>query len=1063
MVATAHRFLHGRTPRTPEKQIWVLSGQVQDWFYHDLLRGCLTLRASLERWAMDGGLALTVMLDRNGILDFSGNDDEDDARHRFDASRSRRPPRYGSSRLQAPEAPAPAATDGAEDDPDAARRAQAAQQAREAAGGAGQAILNTAGRLTHLLQSPATPSLVIVDEFPELLRRLASNQQTATVAEDLVALVRNEWHGKIAHAHRLVFLSMNPQAMEAVLPRAHFRKVDWRNLEGPRTPEIRGAIERFTRRRSVAVQGIDAISRALESHGNLQVALTQVIRVVAAGERQVTLERVLQRPPLNEDEVRRVLREVDALTGLEEVKEKVRRLERNARTLRRKLLEGDPDLPDDSLHLVFTGGPGTGKTTVARLVARLYHALGLLPRDEVREVVASTLMSSNVGETRENMQRGLEEARGGVLFIDEAHQFGERESLQAREAVQALVPIAWNHRHEMVIVLAGYAERMHDFFAMDPGLERRFPPHGRMVFRDYLPHELWTMLERRIAARGYTLEAHAAARLRSVLERRARRRSFGNAGGVENLVAEVLERHGASPEASNRAITVEHLPPLVRRDEQALGAAMARLDEMVGLEPVRERIRSIMARLTFDLEEEEHGEGTGRVRIHPGNMLFTGPPGTGKTTVGELMAPLLCGIGVIDRPVGVLVSRGDLVGAYQGHSARAVRDVVDRARDGVMFVDEAYALVQGEGDTFGKEALDELVRQVTLAENEGTVFILAGYRDQLERLQGHNPGLLRRFPVEIEFPGFTPAACAAYARRLLEADRLQWEAGVPERVAALAAEAMTALGDRFGNAGWVNGLVGQATDRMRRRVVEAGVRPGDPSRRRLALADLPLPHALPEAPDWTPAAGAAALEGVRPAWRTLPREDLVDGVRACTFQVITLQGGGEMGSATAFFVTPDGLAATSAHVVEAAREVHVLCGPGGAPRPARVVRADRDLDLALLAVEGPAPGYLPLGESRALRPPAELVVVGYAHVRPGEEGRAVLARVVRNERRNPHVIETDGALEPGFSGGPAVAPEEGGVVGVVMGGHGPSAHRLVRAEQLRELLAGLGYHFEPGE
>jgi SpoVK/Ycf46/Vps4 family AAA+-type ATPase len=1074
MVSTAHRFLHGRTPRTPEKQIWVLSGQVQDWFFHDLLRGCLGLRKTLERWALDGGMALTVTLSRDGTLDFSGNDDEAEARRRFDAVRGRRPPRYGNSRRASSAAPSPASAaapetaegDGGEDDTDAARRAEAARQARDAAGGTGQAILNTAGRLTHLLQSTTTPSLVIVDELPELLRRLASNQQTASVAEDLVALVRNEWHGKLTHAHRLVFLSMNPAGMEAVLPRSHFRKVDWRSLEGPRASEIRAAIERLTRRRGVGVQGIDAIARALESHGNLQVALTPVIRVVAAGEPEVTLDRVLQRPSLNEDEVRRVLRELDALTGLEDVKEKLRRLERNARTLRRKLAEGDSNLPDDSLHLVFTGGPGTGKTTVARLVARLYHALGLLPRDEVREVVASTLMSSNVGETRENMQRALEEARGGVLFIDEAHQFGERESTQAREGVQALVPMAWNHRHEMVIILAGYAERMHDFFAMDPGLDRRFPPQGRMVFRDYLPGELWTILERKVAGRGFAIEAGAAVRLRNLLERRARRRSFGNAGGVDNLVAEVMERHGASPQSATRVLQVEHLPPLVRRDEQALAAALARLDGMVGLAPVRERIESIVARLAFDLEEEAHGEGTGRLLIHPGNMLFTGPPGTGKTTVGELMAQLLCGIGVIDRPVGVIASRGDLVAAYQGQSARAVRDVVDRARDGVLFVDEAYALVQGEGDTFGREALDELVRQVTLPENEGTVFILAGYRAEIQRLLGHNPGLLRRFPVEIEFPGFSPADCAEYARRLLGSQRLEWEAGVPERVATLAAEAQGELGARFGNAGWVEGVLGTATDRMRRRVLSAGLRPGDAGRRRLAVADLPPPRPAPAPPEWTPSADAAVLAGAREAWQAAPREDVVDEVLDCTFQVTTRQAGGETGFATAFFVTPDGLAVTSAHVVEGADAVHVLCGPGAAPRGARVVFADPDLDLALLAVDGGrAAGLrpcLPLGESRSIRPPAELVVVGYAHVNPGEAGRTVLARVVRNEARNAHVIETDGAIEPGFSGGPAVDPARGAVVGVVMGGYGPSATLLVRAEQLRAMLAGFGYRF-PGE
>lgn len=1062
VVSAAHRFLHGRTPRSPEKQIWVLSGQVQDWFYHNLLFGCMGLRQSLERWALDGGMALTVALDRNGTLDLSGNPDSAAAQQRFDSVRTRRPSRYGSRRQTvAPPAGSEPAEEAEDDGDDAAvsRRTQTARAAGEAAGGTGQAILNTAGRITHLLQSTAVPSLVIVEEFPELLRRLGANQATASVADDLVTVVRDDWHGRISHAHRLVFISMHPSGMKAVLPPTHFRKVEWRDLEGPRVPEIRAAISRFARRRSLPVRGIDTIAQVLESRGNLQMALTQVVRVAAAGEPEVTLERVLQRPALNEAEVRRVMEEMDALTGLDDVRDKLLRLESNARGLRRRLLAGNADVSDASLHMVFTGAPGTGKTTVARLVARLYHALGLLPRDEVREVVASTLMSSNVGETRENMQRALEEARGGVLFIDEAHQFGDRDSTQAREAVQALVPMAWNHRQEMVIILAGYADQMHDFWAMDPGLDRRFPMHGRIEFRDYSPAELWTILERMLAERRMTLDPQAAGRLRGVLERRAARGAFGNAGGVKNLLAEVIERHGASESADTPVIGLEHLPPLVSRDERARAAAMRTLDGMVGLAPVRERIDALVTRLVYDLEEEEHGQGTGRIHLHPGNMLFTGPPGTGKTTVGQVMAQLLFGIGVISRGTGMVASRADLVAGYTGQTALKVRAAVERARDGVLMIDEAYALVQGDGDEFGREALDELVRQVTAPENTGTVFILAGYRDDIHRLLARNAGLQRRFPVEIEFPGFTPEDCAEYARRILAREGLAWEPGVPARVADLAHEARAALGERFGNAGWVDPLVSAAADGMRRRVTAAGLRPGHPARRTVAEDDFPAPRRAPVPPPWEPRPDAAELAGEAPAWRTLSREELVDEVLAGTAQVLA-RAGGETRSATAFFVTADGVAATSAHVVAGAGEVTVFCGAARVPRPARVLHQDDDLDIALLSVaDAGGVDCLPMGESRGVRSPAELVVAGNAHVRPGESARAVLARVVRNDRRDPRAFETDGAIEPGFSGGPVVDPVRAAVVGMVMGGYGPSATVIVRAEQLREALRGLGYRF----
>jgi SpoVK/Ycf46/Vps4 family AAA+-type ATPase len=1075
MVSTAHRFLHGRTPQTPDKQIWVLSGQVQDWFYHDLLWGCVGIRESLQHWARAGGLELTVTLDRAGRLDFSGNPDPAEAERRFEEARPRREPRYAGTRRRGGGGAAPTEADDAE----AARREEAARQARDAAGGAGQAILNTAGRLTQLLQSAAVPSLVIVDGFVELLRRLDANAQTAPVAAELVEIVQNEWHARIARPHRLVFLTIDPRGLEPVFsPRDTFSNVDWRHLGGPADEEIRAAIERFSRRRGFAVRGTEPIARALVGTGSLRNALNNVARVVAAGggdpsspgapaaPPMVTLEAVLQRPALNEDAVRRVLREIDGLTGLDEVKEKLRQVERSARALRSRLADGDPRLPDATLHMVFTGGPGTGKTTVARLVARLFHALGLLPRDQVREVVASSVMSSFTGETSEKMRKELEEARGGVLFIDEAHQFGDPASSQAREAVNALVPMAWNLRHEMAIILAGYADRMHAFFAMDPGLDRRFPPQNRMTFRDFTADELWAILERRLQDEGFVLEPAAVPRLRAVLQRRARRRSFGNAGGVENLLHEVLERHRASSAAQSPTLTQADLPPLIRRDPQALTEAMRQLDGMIGLGPVREQIETILARLEFELRQEERGRGSGRLTLHPGNMLFTGPPGTGKTTVAKLMAPLLYGIGVIERPVGVEAGRSTLVAGYQGQSALAVRKAVDQARDGVLFVDEAYSLVQGDGDSFGREALDELLGQITRDENDGTVFILAGYPDRIRGLLGTNQGLTRRFPVTIEFPHFTPADCVAYARILIGREHLSADAEVLDHVAALAAAARAAEGEHFGNAGWVANLVAGAKGQLALRVHRAGFTAEHSELERLRVADFPsLPATraagpVPVAATWTPSPDAREIASARPAWTAAPLEDVVEEVQAATFQVLTRRHDGTQGTATAFFVTADGVAATAAHVVEGAAEVLVCCGAGRTPRPARVVAQDTDLDLALLAVnDGTGAAYLPLGESRRIRPPAGLVVAGNAHVQPGEGGRVVLARVVRNQRTNDRELETDGAIEPGFSGGPAVEHAQGAVVGVVTGGYGPSATLLVRSEQVREMLAGLGYRF----
>ncbi len=289
-----------------------------------------------------------------------------------------------------------------------------------------------------------------------------------------------------------------------------------------------------------------------------------------------------------------------------------------------------------------------------------------------------------------------------------------------------------------------------------------------------------------------------------------------------------VEREEISPLAALRALgsgtparQAPAAPPEAQGQGKSLAEAMHELDALVGLDHVKELTREIAALVRVQSLRAAQGLRSQPIVLH---MLFSGNPGTGKTTVARLLGEILRAMGVLPRGHLVEVERADLVGEYIGHTAQKTREQIRKALGGILFVDEAYSLARGGDRDFGKESIDVLVK--SLEDHKGQLaVVLAGYRREMAYFLEQNPGLRSRFPVHLDFPDYSLKDLVAIAEGMLAQRQYRMDprsrAALWRRLQVVAAQEPV----ESGNARTVRNLVERAIRRHALRVTSRSTPP----------------------------------------------------------------------------------------------------------------------------------------------------------------------------------------------------------------------------------------------